>query len=74
MNKLFIGKSTFYKAAIYNITPKRVNDLKPDWVVCVTCNNRRLHDYSNSFYYILNDISHLQKYLNALFPENLQAR
>ena len=48
MNKLFIGKSTFYKAAVYNISTKKEYML---WnpIVCLDYNNSSLHDYSSSF-------------------------
>ena len=35
MNKLFIGKSTFYKAAIYNITPKKSKWFET-WLGCMS--------------------------------------
>lgn len=43
MNKLFIGKSAFYKAAIYSISTKKENMI---WnlIVCLIYNNSGLYD------------------------------
>ena len=56
INYLF-ARVLFIKQQLTILSPKKSKWFET-WLDCY----RRLHDYSNSFYYILNDVSHLQKF------------